>query len=121
MEPEAALYARLSADATLAALIGDRLYPNEAEPDAARPLVVYGVTGSDDRRGLDGTRYFSRRTVSVVVEADNFDTVKAVMDAIDDSLDRQTFSGVTRCYRDDWSTGETDDGFEALTSFTVWQ
>jgi hypothetical protein len=121
VEPEQALYARLSADATLAALISTRLYPNEADADAGRPLVVYGVTGSEDRRGLDGTIYFKRRTVQVVAEADNFDTLKAVMVAVDASLDRQTFSGVTRCYRDDWNTGETDDGYEAVTSYTVWQ
>lgn len=121
MEPEQALYARLSADATLTALIGDRLYPDEADADAARPLVVYGVTGSENRRGLDGTIYFRRRTVNITAEADNFDTLKAVMLAVDGSLDKQTFSGAVRVYQEDWSTGETDDGFEAVTSYTVWQ
>jgi hypothetical protein len=108
VEPEAAIYQRLAATAAITALVGPRIYPNEAAEDAARPFVVYQVVSTDTLRDLDGTVRFRNHAVNIWVEADSLDAAKPVGVAIFDALDRQTFAGVQRCYQTDYQSAEGD-------------
>lgn len=47
----ALVYAALAADVTVAALVGTRIYPEQAPDEADLPLVVYTVKAAD---GMDG-------------------------------------------------------------------
>lgn len=135
MEVERAIYRRLTVkpgDAevdglvdSLRAVIGDAIYPNEADPDAPRPLAVYNVVGKNPIRELSGRIRYEFATVNIAVEADTLTEVKAIDSAIYNLLDGgegATFDGVERCQRVDYQTQDTDDGgSESLQTFQVWQ
>lgn len=121
MEVEEAIYTRLKATAVWDA-VGGRVYPNEAEPDVPRPLVVYAVIGTEEYRELDGTVYKTKHALNVQVESDRLVELKEVSGLINAALDRQRFDGIDRAYRTDYQTGETEDGgYESIQSFNVWQ
>jgi hypothetical protein len=122
MEVEQAVYQRLAATAALTALVGDRIFPDEADPDAVRPMVVYTVVSTNEDRDIDGAIHFSRHTVNIWCEDETFAGVKGVAVAINTALDRQAFAGVKRAYRQDYQTADADDGrFEALQTYLVIQ
>jgi hypothetical protein len=122
VEIEQALYQRLAATSALTDLVGDRIYPDEADPDAARPLVVYAVVSKNESRDLAGNVVFATSAANIFVEADTFAVAKAVASAVNGALDRQAFAGVQRAYRNDYLTNEAEDGrSEILQTYSVIQ
>lgn len=121
VEPEQAIYQRLADDETLTGLVAGRIYPDEADEDSPRPLIVYAIVGTQEYRDLAGTVGKSRHDLDVMILADSFPVLKAITSAVNTSLDRQQFDGVDRVYRTDYLTQETEDGYEAILSYNVWQ
>jgi hypothetical protein len=118
---ESAVYRHLAATAAVTALVGDRIYPNEADPDAPRPLIVFVLQGTEQTRSLLGGLDFQRHTVSVTADAIHKDDAKAVTLAVRAAMDNVTFDGIKRSYWADESAGETNDGYESVQTFTVIQ
>jgi hypothetical protein len=125
VDVEEAVYKRLSGTTGVTALVGTRIYPNEADPDQPRPLIVYAITGDNPTRDISGRVVMRRCTVMVIVEGEDKDSVEAVAEQIVGAMDAQPFPGVMRSYLDDRATGETDlgdaTGYEAVLTFTVLQ
>ena len=65
------LMVRLIADASLAAIIGDRVFQGVAPPSAIYPLVVFQLQSPQDVRGIGTARIITNLTyiVKVLVEA----------------------------------------------------
>ena len=83
---QAAIYARLTADATLAALVGAAIY--DAPPAGRLPplWVSLGAEEARDRSDVSGTGTEHRIMVSVVGEATGFAQAKEAAAAISDAL-----------------------------------
>lgn len=66
MSAETELYAVLDAHAGLAALVGERIYPDAIPEDAAMPAVVYSRSGTSPVTCLDNTQpaHFSQLQIS---------------------------------------------------------
>lgn len=57
----AIIYAALAGNATVAALVGTRIYPEEAPADADLPMIVYTVRTAE---GIEGSAPLLRCTVT---------------------------------------------------------
>ncbi len=82
MEIEQALYARLIADTTLKALIGDRLYPDELPQGCALPAVYYIDVSDVKRHILTGQIKQERPTKQFTIQALRKSQTKEVAAAI---------------------------------------
>jgi len=122
VEIEQAIYQRLAGTAALTALVGDRIFPDEADNDSPRPLLVYAVVSTEDIRTLDGVVAWARHSVNIFCEAETFAEVKAVGVAVNECLDKQSFDGVSKCYRADYQTNDGGDSrSEVLQTYTMIQ
>lgn len=87
---ETAIVQLLLADATLAALVGDRVYPQDAPQDAQRPYVVYETSDSVRLATMTGylnLRFTAFRFTSFGGDAGGrYVSAKAVDEAIADKL-----------------------------------
>lgn len=79
------LYERLSGDATLAALVGGRVYSTVAPQGAVYPFVLYSLLYSADVATANNTRVFAR--LSYVVRAVGQTASNASLEAIADRVD----------------------------------
>jgi hypothetical protein len=86
MEIEEAIYARLVGDASVAALIGDRLYPGQGEQDSELPLAVYQQANQRKLQTLTGVINCNQYTMRLDVWAGTYAEAKAVYHAIRNSL-----------------------------------
>jgi hypothetical protein len=93
---EEAIYARLSADAPLAALVGTRIYPVEAPQGVARPYVVHSRqdTVNMARLGPSPRGPWDRVDLAVMAFADTAEAARAVAAAVRDALDGFSGDGV---------------------------
>jgi len=83
---QSAVYQRLSADSTLAALVGSAIYdtvPSGMVPDTYVSLGPEEVRDRSDQTGRGALHFV---TVSVVTDAAGFQTAKTVAAAISDAL-----------------------------------
>lgn len=69
MNCEAAIYGILSADATLTALVGTRIYPEVAPNGAANPCIVYSESTPEYSDNKDGVSKLDTNIVQVDVYA----------------------------------------------------
>ena len=111
MSIESGLYAHLTSDPDVSALVGDRIYPLLVPQDATLPAIAYQriSTGRDETH--TGPSGLSQARIQLTCIADSYDAAKAVADAVRSSLDG--FSGtmgginVGACFvtndRDDWA------------------
>lgn len=76
------LYAALSADVGLAALIGTRLYPNDAPPDVAVPFVVYYEFATPREQLMSNAIGVSKPRIQYSCYADTYSSAVAVIDAL---------------------------------------
>lgn len=77
----------LAADATVAGMIGARIYPEEAPEDADLPLIVYGVRLQD---AVDGSAPISAAAVDVHCYGATDDASQALAVAADGALAGQS-------------------------------
>jgi hypothetical protein len=118
---EGSVYRHLAAGEALAAIVGDRIFPDIGDGDPPRPFVVYSRKSSTGERGLDAALGIRRHTFLVVSEAVQKDDARALAAAVRDRLDGQTFAGAKRAYWADESSEETEDGYSVLQTYTVIQ
>lgn len=88
MNAEKLVYALLSGDAALAAIVSTRIYPSELPQNVATPAVVYRLVDSVDRPTIsgDGGAQLVQARVSVVAIATDYSTVKAINEAVKDAM-----------------------------------
>lgn len=93
----------LAADATVAGMIGARIYPEEAPDEANLPLIVYGVRLQE---AVDGSAPISSASVDVHCYGATDDASQALAVAADGALAGQSgTSGGTTVYSlvlEDW-------------------
>lgn len=93
MTPERALRDRLVADATVAALIGTRIYPPGELPQEPRlPALVYQRISMTDGLAQDGTTGPQRPRIQLDAYARTQREVESVQDAIREAVHGQTWA-----------------------------
>lgn len=94
MSAESDLYAALTADVALAALVGERIYPDAIPQDEALPAVVFASRAEPDF-GLDNTLLATRTVISIGCWGATRTSATAVADAVKAVLVAQdlTWSG----------------------------
>lgn len=76
------LYALLAANAGLTALIGTRLYPNEAPNDVGVPFVIYYEFATPREQLMSNAIGVSKPRIQYSAYADTYADVLAVIDAL---------------------------------------
>lgn len=85
---EAAVYSILTADSTLAALVGTRVYPNVVPQDVALPAVAYQrISTSRVYSHSPGVSQLARPRFQFTSVANSYSDVKAVANAVRGALD----------------------------------
>ncbi len=88
LEVEQALVLRLLSDSAVAALAGDRLYPNVAPANASAPYLVYARVGRQDiSRDLNQPGNLVQPRIQIDSYAVDYATAKALGRAIRQALD----------------------------------
>lgn len=80
----AIIYAALAADATVAGMVGTRIYPEAAPDEADLPLVVYTVRAGEE---VDGSAAMRSTTVTANCYASSDATAEALGAAVQGVLD----------------------------------
>jgi hypothetical protein len=83
---QADLYAALSGNAGLTALIGTRLYPNEAPQDPTLPYVVYYEFATPREQLMDCSIGVSKPRIQYSIYAETYSSALAVADALRPAL-----------------------------------
>lgn len=85
LQAERWLYGILSNDATLAALVGTRIFAYLAPQDTQYPLVVFAFEDGEDEQGIGGMRLNSilRYSVKAVGEGSSFTAIEPIATRID--------------------------------------
>ena len=75
----------LSADATLAALVGSRIYSEQAPQERVMPFVVFNLQGGTDLRAVGTVRVYNNSLYQVkgVTQGRDYATGKSIADRID--------------------------------------
>lgn len=95
-----ALTQHLLADAAITAIIGDRVFPQEADAEASAPRILYMRVSSGARDGMtlgERTQYF-RSLYQLDLFARTKDDLTALETAVQNWMDHQimqTWSGIT--------------------------
>ncbi len=84
---EEALFAHLSADAGVAALVGNRIYPIEAPQEAVLPYVVYQRISGPRVRSHSGPSHLAQPRFQITGAAATYPSLRAVMNAVRVALD----------------------------------
>ena len=79
---ESDLYAELSSDAGVAALVSDRIWPSHASDGTARPYIVYSPVFHGGIYALEGDADLSQVRLQVDCYADDPDTAASVALAV---------------------------------------
>ena len=127
-----AIYARLSEDSGVAALVGTRVYPFEQPPqNRVYPLITYKIGGDeDDIQTYDGASQLTDDSVDVACIAESYSAAAELNEAIKAALNGQlgTWGGIVvkGAFKDpgehDVQTpGDTDKKFFIIeSSYTIW-
>lgn len=87
MSAERAIYALLSGDAAVAAIVATRIYPLEAPRDARAPLIIYARGGGNRWRSLTGPSGLAQAEIQVDAYAAEYEAVKDLARAVRHALD----------------------------------
>ena len=100
MTAQQTLVARLTSDATLTALIGDRLWPDLTRQDPPFPFVLYQRANTDRLTGLGGPKRTNMHTVEVDVFAATAAAAETIVGVIVDRLNGwvDRTAGVLGCF-----------------------
>jgi hypothetical protein len=115
------LYAALVADAAVAALVADRIFPGQIPDDETpAPWLYYAVPESAPIDQLDDGPLDVRSEMEFHSLADTYAQAKAVIDAVIAVLDAMTGAVVKRALWAGTSEESTEDGYHHACRFTVW-
>lgn len=92
MDPNQAIYERLIADAALAVIVGDRIYPQVAPQDVEKPYVTYRIVAFVDSENMEGSDDMPMRRYEFTSHAELYDDAREIVAAIRTSL--QAFQGM---------------------------
>jgi hypothetical protein len=87
MSLKAALYSYLTSQAGLTALVGNRIYPDLAPPNAVRPYIVYGIISSEHVRNMLGASGFCSRRVQFDIYGSSAISCESVFTALAAALE----------------------------------
>lgn len=96
MSIEAGLYAYLTADAGVSAVIGNRLYPLAIPQGATLPAAAYQRISYRNLLAHDGVTNYATVRVQITCTADTYDSAKSASEAIRQACDG--YSGVMGAY-----------------------
>lgn len=110
-----ALCQHLLADPAIAAIIGDRVFPQEADAEAASPRILYlrVSSGAQDGMTLDAPTHYYRSLWQLDLFARNVDDLTALEKAVKARMDHQimqNWSGITMLAS--FIMDERDQGFD---------
>lgn len=88
--PEAAVYKLMTDDATVAALVGTRIYPAIAPQSTVTPYIVYQRIATQHLHTMDGIAGLAETTIQIDCYASTYGAVKALADAVRLALDGYT-------------------------------
>lgn len=98
MNAEKVVYALLSADAGVTAIVSTRIYPSDLPQQIAVPAIVYRHVDTVDRPTIhgDGGPQLVQSRISVIALANDYSTIKALHEAVKAALRYQygTIAGV---------------------------
>ena len=88
MNAEKVVYALLSADAGVTAIVSTRIYPSELPQQIAVPAIVYRHIDTVDRPTIhgDGGAQLVQSRISVIALANDYSAIKAIHEAVKDAL-----------------------------------
>ncbi len=90
LQPETALRARLIADGSVTAILGERIYPHMPTQSTAFPYVVVGRSQSDyhHKMGADSAATLREHDIQFAAygTSEQYDSLKSLADEIRDSL-----------------------------------
>lgn len=118
---EETLYAALTADATLTALVGDRVYPCEVPDDETQaPWLFYLIPESVPLDQLDAANTPVRSEAEFHALADTYKGARAVIDAVAAVLKTNPGGTITAVLWRGTSNEVTEDGYHQSIRFAVW-
>lgn len=82
MSIETGLRDYLVADSGVTAIVGTKVYPQEAADDVAEPYVTYRLADSDEPRYLNGTVRYRKFTYEVTCYTKVYDDATALAEAV---------------------------------------
>lgn len=86
MSVETGLRDYLIADTGISAIIGAKVYPQEAADDVAEPYVTYTLADSDEPRFLSGTVRYRKFTYTITVYTLVYDDATTLAEAVRSSI-----------------------------------
>jgi hypothetical protein len=97
MSIRADLRTYLLTKASVTALIGTRIYPQEAKQGVAYPRIIYRETGGDRTNSLSGANEQVKTSFELTCQSEDGDEAKAIADALENVLDcfQGTMNGTT--------------------------
>lgn len=117
------LYSALSGDATLAAIVSSRIYPDVADSSASVPYVVYQNISTTGETTHDGIRTLEFPSVQLTAWAKTKAETLSIVSRINALLDGKTVSGTSQAtFRFSNQLGNYDSEtrmFGEIIEFTV--
>lgn len=89
------LYDAMKSDATIAGLVGDRIYPDVVDGKTKQPYVLYEALFSSGTTSHDGNRNTEYPNIEITAFAKDKGTALAVADAIKSALEGKTLIGAS--------------------------
>jgi hypothetical protein len=117
-----AIYTLLYNNATIAAAVGDHIYPGVAAFNAPLPLIVYKINGIDPDPTKDDDYVWDKVSISVAAISTQYTLAETYSTNIRTALSRQSgtvdtevietiiFDGLTSDYVRDFTTGDATTG-----------
>lgn len=86
MQIEEAIFAKLTTDAAVSALVSTRVYPGQAPQSSALPLIVYQQAAQQKLQTLTGVINLNSHTMSLDMWGESYAAVKALYHAVRNCL-----------------------------------
>jgi hypothetical protein len=116
-----ALRAALTADATLTAVVADRIFPGQIPDDEdPPPWLYYSVPESVPQDALDGDVIDVRSEMEFHALGRTYSEAKSIIDRVIAVLNALTGTVVRRAFWGGTSEDTTDDGYHHVCRFEVW-
>lgn len=126
-EAEQAIYAVLSGNAPITALVGGRIYPTQLPQEVVWPAISYARVSDVPARALGVDLAPTQSRFQVSAWGQSYDSAKDVASAVRNALSRYRGTIVGVVLADVFWDGETDLGFDAearvyqiIEEFLVW-
>jgi len=119
MSIQSDLYAHISSDAGLTALVSDRVYPVKAPQEPSYPLVSYSMISGQPQNTLDGTGSLNNSLFQFDVYADTYAEALSVADALEAAMAVASFTNSMQSRIDaDFETSV--EQYRIILDFSIW-